>query len=346
MQPNHPASVSRRSYLGGVLAAVGTGLVGSVSAQTDAEYVLAQGDECVPLSPISGDEPVEDFYDYQLPEGEWEGTVGARDEGGPYYGSTGTVDLQRVDTSILFLYDGPAGLSLVFVHGKNGEDDQGGGSATFTIDGLDPDGSWAVQDDLYLDPETGEQAESNFDRWDTAGTGARVSWTWSGARTDGGAYRGVNTEDGVTIDPAFNADAERLSFNYNGVVTDWEALSETDDGIERTSLALDQPIYILEGSCEDVDDDIATQREDDEDRQEREKVEDDKKGENEENEKEMEKERGDDEDNDGNESGARGGGPDGNGPPGPDGNGPPGPDGDGPPGLSGDSPGHDRRDDN
>jgi hypothetical protein len=160
--------------------ALGTGAVDATDARStddDAPFVLAQGDRCLPLTPLSGSDPVEAFYDYQLPA-QYEG-VGASDDGGPYFSSGGTVELQRVDKSLLFLYNGPEGLSLVLVHGKVEASNRGGGSATFSFAGLPAGGAWVVQDDLYVDRETGELAASNYDRWQFGETTARVAWTWA-----------------------------------------------------------------------------------------------------------------------------------------------------------------------
>ncbi|WP_276261294.1 hypothetical protein [Haloglomus litoreum] len=332
-------ALSRRAYLTAIPgmvggAALGTGIVGAGAAGPT--FVLAQGDRCVTLRPLRGDRPVEAFYDYQLPSDRYEG-FGASDDGGPYFSSRGTTALQRVDTSLLFLYEGPDGLSLVLVHGKADESDRGGGSATFTFEGLPADGEWVVRDDLYFDQETGERASSNYDRWRLGETTAQVSWTWAATGTDGGAFRGLDEETALTIDPAFNDDAERLSTNYTGTVTDWQALSARDGGVRRYSLRLDRPILLLAGTCDSLvgdddgsdDSDDAERDGDDDDDAERDIDDDD---------------REDDDDDDDGRAQRRGPdgdgppGPDGNGPPGPDGNGPPGPDGNGPPGLNGNGP--------
>lgn len=235
-------------------AAAATGLAGGTGGT--GEYVVEQGGDCAPVTPLSGDVPVEEFYDYQLVAGEFDGENGASDDGGPYFGSPGTRSLQRADTSQLFLYRGPEGLSLVVLHGSLAESDRGGGSATFTISGLPEDGSWVVKDDYYLDPETGEPAPSNYDRWRTNGSPHAIAWTWGSDLTDGGAFRdldGALGGDGVTVDPAFGDAAERLSYNYEGRVTDWQVLSGSVDSPDRLSLATDEPVTIRRGSCESED---------------------------------------------------------------------------------------------
>lgn len=228
---------------GGVLTDAGDLVAG------DASFRLVQDGECVPLEPLSGSEPVERFYAYQLPSGKWTGDNGARDDGGPYYSSLGTDSLQRHDTSLLFLYDGPNGLSLVVVHGKIGESPNGGGSASFAISGLPDGGSWVVKDDLYLDPETGEQAATNYDRWAVDGEPQRIDWTWGG-NTDGGAFRGLGEGAEVTVDPAFNGDAALYEQHYSGDVTAWQALSGSASSPERHDLDMTKPVTIAAGSCD------------------------------------------------------------------------------------------------
>lgn len=251
--PNGTWFSKRRRRLLGLLGVAASGVVpamGDVRSETAGTYVLRQGDRCLPLVPLSGQVPVEEFYSYQLPDGVWDGANGARDDGGPYYSSAGTRDLQRPDASLLFLYDGPGGLSLVVVHGSVESSREGGGSATFAFTGLPTDGHWVVKDDYYLDPQTGQPAESNFDRWNVGGTDQTISWTWAADGTDGGAFRGLGTDFAVGIDPAFNGAARRLEQNYEGRVTDWHLLSGDLADPDRYSLALDQPVTIQPGSCD------------------------------------------------------------------------------------------------
>jgi hypothetical protein len=246
----------RRRYLLGALGlSAGGGLlpaVGATREQTAESYVLVQGDQCVPVAPLSGQVPVEEFYSYQLQSGNWEGQNGARDDGGPYFSSGGTRDLQRQDASLLFLYDGPDGLSLVLLHGSVDTSREGGGSATFAFTGLPTDGRWVVKDDFYIDPETTEPAPSNYDRWDVGGASQTISWTWAAEGTDGGAFRGLPGDLEVGIEPAFNDAAARLAKNYEGRILEWQVLSGDPANPDRYSLALDQPVTIRRGSCDDA----------------------------------------------------------------------------------------------
>ncbi|WP_318568891.1 hypothetical protein [Salinigranum marinum] len=254
---DRPLSLDRRDVLrtiGGAAAAgalatpVGTGR----AAADSGGYSAVQGDQCVPMTPLSGDQPVEELYDLRIPD-RFTGDNGATDPGsGPYYGSVGTEDLQQEDTTITFLYDGPDGLSLVVVHGAFGGDGGRGVSWTLRGDSL-ADGEWTVKDDFYLDQDTGEPAGSNYDRWDVSGNTHTIDWTWGSSGTDGGALRPLGDGFDLTIDPAYNEDAALWGDNYyDGEVTDWQVLSFPDgrSSPERTSLALDERVTIRSRACD------------------------------------------------------------------------------------------------
>lgn len=234
MTSERSGRLTRRTVLGatGALALGGTAL-GTSSASSHDGVVLEQGSDCVPITPISGSESPQALYDWR---------VGETD-----YSSAGTRDLQRGDTSILFLYEDPAGeYYLVIVHDRYDLDDQGsqydGGSATFTFEGL-TGGSWVVRDDFY-------DAPSSYDRWNVSGEPQVVDWTWGDARTDGGVYGPLGTEFDVTIDPAFNEAAGLAGEYYDGRITDWQVLSGARSTPDRTSLSLEKPITIRTGECE------------------------------------------------------------------------------------------------
>ncbi|NEU57460.1 hypothetical protein [Halorussus sp. MSC15.2] len=227
----------------GVLAALATGIGGAGVAQrtlarrVDAldatRYVVEQGDRCIPITPLSGDETVESFYDYRTPY---------TSPSGAAYSSYGTTDLQRPETSICFLYDGPEGLSLVVVHDKL-NDGTSGGAVTFDLAFENPDrGSWVVGDDDY-------DAPSNYDTFDRTADGWSVDWTWTDGRSDGGAYRPLGEEFAVTIDPAFNDAAALYGDPYEGEITDWQVLSGDRSDPDRVSLALDEPLVVRAGTC-------------------------------------------------------------------------------------------------
>lgn len=211
----------------------------------DPPYSAVQGLDCMPLAPLSGDQPVESLYDLRIPE-RFEGHNGATDPGsGPYYESLGTRHLQRRDTTITFLYDGPEGLSLVVVHDRP---DGSGGSATWHLE-VPLGARWAVKDDFYLLSRTGEPAPTNFDRWETGGLLQTVDWTWGPWATDGGALRGLGEVFVLTISPEFNEAADLWEDHYSGRVTDWELLSWHGDGVERYSLSLDDALVVGSEGC-------------------------------------------------------------------------------------------------
>lgn len=248
----------------------------STDTQTDSEptYQIVQGEQVIPVEPIDGDEPVEAFYDYRNPE------VGDRDH--PYWGrsfsSEGTVEYQADDTSILMLYDGPDGVSLVAVHDQYHEDQDDattGGSVSWELNGLPEDGEWAVIDDnygwltddeeqddiIYLDEDHRAGAAGN-DGEPPHGADAMLSWVWLTGRTDGMAFRGIGTEPSITIEPAFNEDSYHrygdqrraddppdrpgMGERYNGTIDDWQVIVPNgDDDFERVSIeSLDEPIEV------------------------------------------------------------------------------------------------------
>lgn len=245
------AEIRRRAVLASAGLLTGSGalpLVGGATQESEsrAEYSAVQDGRCIEVVPLSGSEPVEAFYDYRLPERYVSDENGARAGDSLQYASAGTRDLQRDGTSLLFLYDGPEGLSLVVVHGS--VDGSGGGAATFDVSGLPDDGRWVVRDDLYRDPETGEIAGTNYDRWSVEGEVHTVDWTWGG-KTDGGAFRDLGDDVAVTIAPAFNEAAALYGEHYEGTVSEWQLLTATGDGLRRISLDMTTPVEIRTGGC-------------------------------------------------------------------------------------------------
>ena len=247
-------------------AAAGAATFGSVvhaqqsGSDPEPSFVLEQGDRCVELTPLTGEQTVEEFYDYRYPTDEYDSISGA--DGGSF-SSAGTTDLQEDATSILFLYDGPEGLSLVVVHGRlDGDDD--GGVVTFAFEGMPEDASWVVKDDLYT--VDGVPFDTNYDQWDDDGTIQQADWAYVGGRTDGGAARGLGEEFEFTISPAFNDDAvldiEEI-YGGGGPIEDWKALSADGDSPERISLDMDAPVTIRTGACEEPADDEPTDTPDD-----------------------------------------------------------------------------------
>ncbi|WP_121821782.1 hypothetical protein [Halostella salina] len=247
-----PTTLNRRELLSAVAGAAALSALPTATASASAandRYAVQQGGTCASVVPLSGDRPVEELYGLRIPD-RFEGDNGASDPGtGPYYGSVGTRDLQRVDTTITFLYDGPNGLSLVVVHGSF----TSGGSVSWTVAGVPAGATWAVKDDRYLDPETGDPAATNYDRWDVDGSTHRIDWTWGQAGTDGGALRGIGDGFSLLIDPAFNESAALYGEYYEGTLTDWQFLSFPDgrESPRRIPLELDAELVVRTGACDD-----------------------------------------------------------------------------------------------
>lgn len=219
-----------------------------ITAEEETEFTATQGDTTVELEPIEGDETAKEFYDFRLPdrydnEASRNATNGASFPGnGPYYGSAGTEDLQTGDTSLMFLYEGPEGLSFVVVHEGDGSDD--GGSATFEITDLNGNGEWVVKDDYYLDSD-GTIASSNYDRWNTSSNPQTIDWTWGGGGSDGGVFQPLSENFTFTISPAFNEEAGLYDDNfYDGEVDEWQVLSGDRNNPDRTTLDMEEEVTV------------------------------------------------------------------------------------------------------
>ena len=220
-------------------------------------YSVRQGDQCYPISALTGDQSVKEFYDYRSTIEDNPYTT----QEGSSFSSEGTKDLQRAETSILFLYEDPNGeLSLVMVHGAR-EEGVDGGAASFEIEGLPAEGEWAVKDDEYDSPE-------NLDQWEHGEETAEIHWVWSQYATDGGAFAGLGDDFEVTIHPAFNEDAELFDQSDGGSVDDWQALSDSGDDPERISLDLTRPITISTEPCDGDGAGVDEEEDEDEDEDE------------------------------------------------------------------------------
>ncbi len=248
------SGLRRRSFLlaaGGVVGSVsGAASVVALNRGDDAssvevrpsKYVLEQGNDCVPLAMVTTDDdlPVEEFYDYRSSDTTPSG----------WYSSYGPAQvLQRNGESVCYLYDGSRGTSLVFMHGQRGG--ERGGAVTFTVTGLPSDGEWAVTDDQY-------DAPTNYDRFRRTDDGWVVDWTWAtdpdnGGGADGGAFRGLTSDDVVRIDPAFNEDARLYGDHYPGEVVLWSALTADSTGYGWHTLHRDRSVVVRGGSCEQTD---------------------------------------------------------------------------------------------
>ena len=250
-------SVNRRGvlqFLG--LAAAGATLPAgqAVSGEDDQTYALYQDGECIEIEPLWGTEPAEDFYAYAYPMDEYYGTLGID---GTSFSSEGTVELQRDNTSLLFLYKGPDGLSLFVVHGHlDGEDDDGG-TVSFTIDGLPEDGEWIVRDDYRLDEDGNEVSTDN---WDVEKSPHVIDWMYQSGRTDGGVFWPLCEAFEFRIEPTFNEAAYFGDEYERGPITQWEVLSGNLDDPDRYALQLDRAVIIRQGSCEETDEDSVCEK--------------------------------------------------------------------------------------
>jgi hypothetical protein len=268
---------TRRRFLTATAAVLGTlGLASTTGADDHRSFVVEQDGDCYPVVPLSGEDPVEALYQWGLSERS--------------YSSEGTRELQESETSLLFLYRGPAGLSLVVVHDAT-DDGTPGGRVSFEIQGIPGKAVWVVKDDLY-------DASTNVDTWEINGTVLEanestitdyngsadnatasdgnetegienatdsdgnetaettrtdeIDWWWTTGRTDGGALRGLGVDDlELRIEPAFNDAAELRETPDDGDVASWELLSGDREDPDRTSLDLDKALTLRTGSCGD-----------------------------------------------------------------------------------------------
>ena len=218
----------------------------AAAAPNDGEqtYVITQGDQEIVIVPVgNGSQTVEEFYDYRTPE--------THDPPDYLYSSYGTTEYQEDDTSVLMLYEGSDGLSLVLLHGKL-EGDTRGGSLTMQIDGLPEEGEWVIEDDTYTD------YNGPLDTFDHDGTSSRITWIWSEGRNDGGAFNGGLDGDDweITIEPYFNENADYRyedPVGYDGQVDDWKVVSGDGDSHTSTSLqSIDEPITITPGGTPEM----------------------------------------------------------------------------------------------
>jgi hypothetical protein len=213
-----------------------TGLPGGETAEpgtpeptgTPGDLSIVQDGECVPVTPLSGDQPVTEFYGY---------TTEQDAEIAPFQANLpGT--LEAAGVSRLFLYRGPDALSLVVVH--SGGERGVGGAASFEITGLPTDGEWVVQDDNY-DP-------GDPDTWQVSPGATVVDWAWNETGSDGGVFAGLGSDFEIRIEPAFD-EAANLEPESPGQVEAWQVLSESVQNPEVVDLAMDRPLVVRSASC-------------------------------------------------------------------------------------------------
>ena len=228
---------TRFAIVGIALLVVGATIPLSPASDTAAAaehtFVVEQNGQCYEVSPLSNGEDVRSFYDYRNIE----------NEEGPRrytYSSYMPDHLTRSDTSRLFLYDGPRGVSLVVVHNTVGGDRGDGSAATFRFGGLPDGGDWVVEDDDY-----GDQDDRFYRN--------RIDWSWYGDRTDGGVFRGLDRDDtAVTIDPAFDESAGLYDapVDRSGDTVAWQFLTGSVGDPDAVSLDMNSPVTIRTGTCQ------------------------------------------------------------------------------------------------
>ena len=219
--------------------ALASGATTSVKTDTDTAsnettYAVVQGQSCVDVAPFGdGSQTVEQFYDYR-------GTDDVN-------GSVGTRDLQSSQTSQLLLYEGSNGVSLVALHDELG-DESGGGLVSFNVTGQPAGAEWVVQDD----------AATTDDTYVESGGDLHVDWFWTANHTDGGALRGLESDefDRLGIQATFGSDAhhDHPDGSYDGgQIEDWNVLS--DDGSAdgaATALNTSENVSVVDATCDEL----------------------------------------------------------------------------------------------
>ncbi|WP_049971756.1 PKD domain-containing protein [Haladaptatus cibarius] len=213
------------------------GLPGDTLPDTPASehdtYSVQQGDTCVAVNPIQGDENVVAFYDYRNPYTEpsdWS------------YSSFAPDSLTRENGSTMFLYEAPSGVvSLVVLHDQLRKERTGDklpmSAASFGFDGLPESGAWILMDDTY---------DGRDDQWSRS----QIDWTWTGSRVDGAVFRGLSGEYGLTVSPSWNEGATLYDSRFESEpVTSWAFLSGGVSNPNETQLDMGQSVTIRPGGC-------------------------------------------------------------------------------------------------
>lgn len=243
-------TVDRRQFLSATAASTlalgGLSTTAAGQSNGDRQIVIKQDGKCISLKPLSYEGlPVEQLYDYRTPD---------TNPSSFKYASFGTRNLQRKNTSIMFLYDGPKGLSLVLVHGKL-DGTGAGGAVTFRLTGLPAKGKWAVKDDSYDGSTNRDTFDHSINRDFNGEKSATsvVNWAYQEGRSDGGVYRGLGEEFKFKIHPSFNKKAALSQpvdgGSYEGQVDKWEVLSGSVNNPSRTELKMNKPVTIQTGGC-------------------------------------------------------------------------------------------------
>lgn len=195
------------------LALVGPAAAEPVQADSDNETItVTQNGTTWAVEPISGNRTVDEFYDYR----NWQANT--------------PVPL-RSDSTHVFFYDGPRGLSLVTIVDK--PYDWSESAATLVVSGLSVRrGDFVVQDDnVFNNPDRAVVRDAETVQFD---------WESNGKRTDGGAFRGGLAGRNLTVVPRFN---ERAYFDRGGIDS-FELLGGNATSPRRVGLNLTDPVDI------------------------------------------------------------------------------------------------------
>lgn len=172
------------------------------NASGDTQYYVQQGNQCMPIQTFgNGSTEVSEFYDYRYPELNDDGSINQSSFPENDYSSYGTQDQQRSQYSRLFVYEGTQGTSLVVVNDQLNDGNATPSNVTFEMSQNSL--QWAVKDDEY--PGRFGTPDDNFSQ-------TRVYWQWGNQRTDGGALRGLESEDSLTITPTLNESMQGIEF--------------------------------------------------------------------------------------------------------------------------------------
>ncbi len=196
-------------------------------------YVVEQGSNCVPVTPIQGNQTVTEFYDYRNPytqPSDWS------------YSSFAPRSVTRENGSTMFLYESPDGVvSLVLLHDRLRKERTGDqlpmSAASFSFDGLPESGEWVVMDDTY---------DGRDDRWSRN----QIDWTWTGSRVDGAVFRGLSGEFETTISPSWNENAALYDSRFaTESVDSWSLLSGSASSPNETELDMESAVVVRPGTC-------------------------------------------------------------------------------------------------
>ncbi len=161
------------------------------------EYYVTYGGESYCIEPVTSEDSIEDFYDY--------GNNSSQND-----------DITRANASVIFLYEDSTSGELSLVVVNDDTEANGGGAASYTVEGapvnpgwLVGGGDWQVQDD----------GDDPYATWE-------ADWAWWSEYTDGGAIGALTDDFALRLSAAFNgAAAEESRRNDDGTVEDVVILS-------------------------------------------------------------------------------------------------------------------------